>query len=416
MEIKLSDFQKKWAFLAEKELFIACSGGVDSMVLTHLISSFCKTITLLHVNYNLRADESLEDEKFIRAFAMKSKLKLEVKSLDATKILSEKGGNLQETARRIRFEWFEEKLQRENSLLLLAHHEDDQIETFYQHLARKSGILGLACMLEHHHHFIRPLLTFSKEEIYAFARENKLLWREDSSNQTNKYTRNKLRNEILPYLYTQIPSLKTSILSLIQVFQENQNEIEKSVAGLIETIQRSGKLELTIWQDLSDEQRIVLLKSINYSTSFLNEFEKLSHAQKGKFIQNESYKITKETDYFAITKKQKLVEIPELEVQKVDFLPKTFSKTEIYLDGSKIKGELKLRKWKIGDRISPIGLNGSKLISDVITEAKIPNSQRENVLVLVDDKTIHWCVGLKIGKLALANENSEIILRINLTS
>lgn len=414
MEIKLADFQKKWAFLADKELFIACSGGVDSIVLTHLISTFCKNITLLHVNYNLRAEESIADENFVREFALKNKLKVEVKSVDTNKILSEKGGNLQDTARKIRFDWFEEKLIYENSLLLLAHHEDDQIETFYQHLARKSGILGLACMLEQHNNFIRPLLTFSKQEIYTFAKENKLLWREDSSNQTNKYTRNKLRNEILPHLFKEIPSLKASVLTLIQVFQENQLEIEKSVESLIKNMHKNGILDLRVYQSLTVEQRIVVLKSIHYNSSTLNEFEKLSLAQKGKFIQNEAFKITKETDFFSITKKQTQIKIPDLVIEKVESLPYVFSKDEIYLDASKIVGELKLRKWQRGDRISPIGLQGSKLISDVITEAKISNSQRENIFVLLDNVNIHWCVGLKIGKLALADEKSEIILKIKL--
>lgn len=414
MEIKCADFQKKWAFLADKELFIACSGGVDSMVLTYLISTFCKNITLLHVNYNLRAEESLEDEKFVRQFSLKNKLKIEVKSIDTNKILKEKAGNLQDTARKIRFDWFEEKLNDENSFLLLAHHEDDQIETFYQHLARKSGILGLACMLEINQNKIRPLLSFSKEDIYSFARKNQLLWREDSSNQTNKYSRNKLRNEILPHLYQQIPSLKASVLTLIQAFQENQLEIENSVENLVKNMHKNGVLDLNIYRSLTAEQRIVVLKSIHYNSSALKEFEKLSQAQKGKFIQNETFKITKETDFFALTKKQTQTKIPDLVIETVESLPEDFSKNEIYLDASKIVGELKLRKWQIGDRISPIGLNGSKLISDVITEAKIPNSKRENVFVLVDEKNIHWCVGIKIGKFAVADNYTTEILKINL--
>ncbi|MFN5417427.1 MAG: tRNA lysidine(34) synthetase TilS [Flavobacteriia bacterium] len=414
MGINISDFQKKWAFLTDKEVFIACSGGVDSMVLTHLLSSFCENITLLHVNYNLREKESIADENFVREFALISKLKVEVKSIDTNKILSEKGGNLQETARKVRFEWFDEKLKSEVSVLLLGHHEDDQIETFYQHLARKSGVLGLACMLEQNKNIMRPLLSYSKEEIYSFAKKNNLTWREDLSNKTNKYTRNKLRNEILPFLYKEIPSLKKSVLTLIQLFQENQAEIEKSVEKIIENIHKNGILELNVYRSLTVTQRIVVLKSINYNSKFLNELEKLSLSQKGKFIRNEKFKITKENDYFSITKNNSQFQIPELVIQKVNKLPITYSKDEVYLDASKIKRELKLRKWQIGDRMSPIGLNGSKLISDIISETKIPNSQKENVLVLTDEKEIHWCVGIKIGRLAMADNHTLEILKISI--
>lgn len=414
MGIKHTNFKEKWASLAEKEIFVACSGGVDSMVLTHLISSFCKNITLLHVNYNLREKESIADENFVREFALIKELKLEAKSIDTNKILSEKGGNLQETARNIRFEWFEEKLELENSVLLLAHHLDDQIETFYQHLARKSGVLGLACMLEQNKNILRPLLSYSKEEIYLFAKKNEITWREDLSNQTNKYTRNKLRNEILPFLYKEIPSLKKSVLTLIQLFQENQIEIEKSVEKIIENIHKNGILELNVYRSLTVTQRIVILKSINYTSNYLPEIDKLCLSQKGKLIQNEKFKITKENDYFSITKNNSQFQIPELVIQKVNKLPITYSKDEVYLDASKIKRELKLRKWQIGDRISPIGLNGSKLISDVITESKIPNAEREKVLVLCDQREIHWCVGIKIGRLAMADNHTLEILKISI--
>ncbi|MES2588300.1 MAG: tRNA lysidine(34) synthetase TilS [Bacteroidota bacterium] len=420
--IEVSSFEQKWSFLKDETVYIACSGGVDSIVLSEIIKMFCPKIKLLHINYNLRGAESIDDENFVREYAQKNQLSLEVKSIDTKQILAQNKSNLQDLARKIRYDWFEEKIESENAYILLAHHQDDQIETFFQHLARKSGILGLACMLEKHGNYLRPLLTYSKQEIYDFAIQNKIFWREDSSNQTNKYTRNKLRNEFLPFLRTQIPSLNESVLTLIDVFQQNQKEIDLSVKPVIEKMLKEQFLSLAVYQLLTVSQRISILKSLSYAPIQIKEFEKLEKAQKGKFIASEKYKITRETEGFSIKQTRQNRVIPALKIEIVSELPTNYSKNEIFLDESKIQGALNLRFWEIGDRIAPLGMKGTKLISDVITEAKIPNSERKNILVLCDDKTIHWCVGLKIGRLALATETStssvpksEQILRVCLS-
>ncbi len=408
--IDLKEFAEKWSFLKDKTVFIACSGGVDSIVLAALVKTFCKNITLLHVNYNLREQESIEDALFVEEFAKQNQFFLEIKSVDTNKILQENAGNLQDVARKIRFDWFAEKLKLENSVLLLAHHQDDQIETFFQHLARKSGILGLACMLEIHENIMRPLLNFSKEEIYAYAKENAISWREDSSNKSNKYTRNKLRNEFLPFLKTKIPDLNKSVLTLIKVFQENQREIENSVKDLIFTIKENHFLSKEDFINLNVEQKIFILKEFDFLPSQAVELDKLESVQKGKFISSPIFKIIKEENGFSFLNLNLKKAIPKLILEEVLELPKIFSKSEIYLDKNKIQGELKLDFWKIGDRISPVGMKGSKLISDAITEAKISNAERENILVLKDDFQIHWCVGLKVGRNAVANDVTENVL------
>jgi tRNA(Ile)-lysidine synthase len=134
-------------------------------------------------------------------------------------------------------------------------------------------------------------------------------------------------------------------------------------------------------------------------------------SEKGKKLtlqQNNFSEIICEDSYFFF-KKIELTNLPELQLTSISQLPSTFNKESIYLNKAKIKGDLVLRYWKIGDRIEPIGLNGSKLISDVITDAKIPHHQRNHQLVLCDNATIHWCVGLCIGKKAIAESGDDII-------
>ncbi len=405
--IELGAFRKKWSFLSEKDIYLACSGGVDSMVLLYLIRQLPAKPVLLHVNYMLRGKESMDDENFVREYALHEKLILETKIAD----LSGQKTGIQETARKIRHDWFSEKIQRKNTVLLLAHQEDDQLETFFLNLARKSGNSGLACMLEIHEKTLRPLLEFSKQEIYDFARKKGISWREDRSNASNKYTRNRLRNEILPFLEKEIPDLRTSVMHLIEVFQENKKEVDDSVKDLVSDIQKNKALTLDRWHLLTVEQRISILKSFAYLPSQLPKIEKLEHAQKGKSVFSSSHQIIREEDAFYFKMRNTSTQEVQFMTEMVKQLPANFTKHEIYLDASKIKGELILRRWKKGDRISPLGMEGSKLISDIITDAKIPNALREEVLVLCDDQTIHWCVGLTIGRLALADQDSAHILK-----
>ncbi|MGV3630815.1 MAG: tRNA lysidine(34) synthetase TilS [Bacteroidota bacterium] len=397
--------------MKQKEVFIACSGGVDSMVLTHLVKQFNPRITLLHVNYNLRGEDSQEDENFVRNYASRGHL-----SFQSYSVHLETKRNLQGNARKIRYEWFTGQIQPENAVLLLAHHGDDQLETFYLNLARKSGNAGMACMPEIHGKIIRPLLSHSKAEIYDFARKNRLIWREDSSNRENEYTRNRLRNELLPSLEKKIPGLRNSVFTLIGVFQENKKMVEASVELLVADIRENQILELSVWNGLTVEQRISILKSFGYTPRQLTEIQKLEKAEKGKSVSSNGYKIIREKNHFYFEPPDISTVEPKLFVETVQNLPASFSKQEIYLDAAKISGKLHLRKWKTGDRISPIGMKGSQLVSDVITDSNIPHTKRKDVLVVVDDQIIHWCADLKIGRLALADESTKIILRIRITN
>lgn len=418
MAITESEFQKQWAFLADKKLFVACSGGADSVVLTHLAKSFCKEITLLHVNYNLRGEESIEDELFVRKYAEDNKLKLEVKSVQTKILLEEKKQNLQALAREIRYEWFSKFLKEENTVLLLGHHFDDQIETFYLNLARKAGILGLSCMLEQSEKVCRPLLNFEKKDIYTFAKEQQLSWREDSSNQKNDYRRNRLRNEILPFLEGQIPDLKNSVKILIEAFQEERKMLEESLGELRKELQNYNKLDFVTWKNLirrsGDTLGLILLKPYSFTQNQLAEIDKLLTSQKGAKVLSATHELIREEDYFFLKTRQQTATLPKLLISEVASLPKVFTKDCIYLDKQKIKGELRLRFWQEGDRIASIGVRGTQLVSDIITDAKIQHHLRDAVLVLHDEANIHWVVGLKIGRLAVASEVTKKNVRVSI--
>lgn len=404
-----------WQNLKSKKLFLACSGGVDSMVLLHLFSSLKFDLNVIHVNYNLRGEASVKDAELVKSVCNQFQIPCTIRSVDLKKVL-EKGGNLQDEARKVRYSWFNEILAKDsNHRIALAHHSDDQIETFFMNLARKSGILGLACMKLEHNGIVRPLLDFSKAEIYTYAKNNSLQWREDQSNQSNAYTRNRLRNEFIPFLQKEIPTLNSSVSLLIERFQATQNELEKAVFPDVETIRASNSLSIERFKNLTEWERIELLRQLNISASYANRLLELSERGKKISLNGSEFKaIVRDENQYTFLKKETFSS--ELVIEEIDALPTEFSKDVAYFDASKIKGKLQLRKWEVGDRIAPIGMKGSQLISDVIKDSKITADAKQQQLIVLDEENILWCVGLKISRKALPTTESKKIIRCSVTS
>ena len=411
--MQIKQIHARWSFLATHKVFVGCSGGVDSVVLLFILKSFCPDLEVIHVNYSLRGKDSDHDEDFVRKLCVSLKVPLHVKKVDTKAILASSGGNLQEVARTIRYTLFREKLSlHPGSIVALGQHADDQVETFFQHLARKSGVLGMSCMLSQYESVVRPLLSYSKHEILAFAKKYSLVWREDQSNQTNAYTRNRIRNSILPDLYSKIPSLKDSVLTLVDAFQETQRTHEQQALVIISRFIQGNIWAYADFDVLSED---VCLEVIRYYGGDYNVYAsllKMRDSQKGKWILCGQYKIYKETHGFCFVTASDSILKYTLKISYLEELPSVFSKEIIYLDATKIEGELVLRFWEQGDRISPIGMKGSKLVSDILTEAKVNTSDRDTCMVLVDDNSILWCVGHKIARKAIAKMTSEKIVQV----
>ena len=384
------------------------------MVLLDLLVKLKYSVTVIHVNYQLRGKESDDDEALVRQVCTSHNVPFFSRTVDLKSRLKQ-GGNLQQLAREIRYDWFNEILtENSNNRVLLAHHEDDQIETFFQNLARKSGIMGLSCMKDEHAGIVRPLLHFSKLEILTYARTHQLEWREDVSNASYAYSRNRLRNEFLPFVCLEIPTLRESVLELIYHFQATQLELEIHISPLVEEIYRTGKLSKRDFHALSHEAQVEILRQFELGPTSIHRLLNLNQRGKRVLMKHSTFEaIVSDQDHFTFLKKD--IALPQIQIERVDFLPETFDKTSIYLDADQLNGELKARLWEPSDRISPIGMTGSQLISDVIKDAKIDADAKRNVSVLHDEKNIHWCIGLKIGRLAIASNETDHIIRCSIT-
>jgi tRNA(Ile)-lysidine synthase len=411
MELK-AKFIDKWHFLARKKVYVACSGGVDSMVLIHLLMHAGAYVHVLHLNYQLRGEDSMADEQFVHLYCEKWNLPYSIKRVDTNSYLKEHGGNLQEVARTIRYAWFSEFVET-NGFLALGHHQDDQVETFLLALARKSGILGLSCMLERQGNKLRPLLSFTKQEIYDYAKEKQLTWREDTSNQKLDYARNRIRNIFLPELEKDLPSFRASVLQLVQSFQETRKALEESIEEILHCIKKQGSCGLDTYFSLHQEQKICLLHELDTPLYVLESLEKIKQAEEGKKVKSLQGDIVKSKGDLVFTWFLPLEKQPELRIELVSSLPAVFTTDEVYLDHSLVKGDAIIRPWKEGDRIASIGMKGTQKISQILKDANVPNHMRSSIYVVTDDEEILWCIGYKVGRTKIANSTSASILKLS---
>jgi len=209
-------------FLKEKKLLIACSGGMDSVVLSRLLKELKFNISLAHCNFSLRGKESKGDENFVIGLADKLSVPVFTKTFDTKQYAKEQKISTQMAARDLRYEWFEELINQHSfDYLLTAHHLDDDLETFFINLSRGTGLRGLTGIPKINEKIVRPFLNFTRKEIITYAKEKNVTWREDSSNSSTDYLRNKIRLEV-------IPKLKDSTENVLQNFKQTQINLRES--------------------------------------------------------------------------------------------------------------------------------------------------------------------------------------------
>ena len=410
----------KWASFHSKKIFVAASGGLDSTCLIYVLNALSFDIEVLHVNYNLRGESSILDAKTLESFCAALDVPFSQKAVHLQDQLSS-GGNLQQLARNIRYNWFEELLaENEGALLALGHHQDDQVETFFLNLARKSGVIGLAAMLEVNGKYIRPFLPFSKKELEDFANKNKITWREDLSNQSNKYRRNFLRNALIPLMENEISTLSESVICMVHQFQNAQMELEEIVTPLIRSSLDKSSILIADYLSLSELQKNEFVRQLGQIPHKQAELINLASAENNKRVELKSNEyctfdsLIKRNEMFVFSSNDQVKILPKLIQKEVAETPSIFSKDVIYLDKRKINGNLVLRYPENGDRIKSIGMKGSQLISDVIKDSKLSIEDKSKVVILVDDLEVHWCVGLKVGRIAIANGGSSEIVMVSI--
>ena len=436
----LNDFQlhlqNNFPYLKNKQLLLAVSGGVDSVVLTQLLYELGFDISLAHVNFQLRGKEADADAEFVKKLAENLKIPFYTTRFDTRNYAKEQGLSIQEAARNLRYQWFEELAETQGfDFILTAHHADDNIETVLINLIRGTGIEGLTGIPERNKRIIRPLLPFSREKIENFAKSHKISWREDQSNRETKYTRNRIRHDILPVLKELNPNFNA-------VFLQTLSHLKDSAAIVKQRIKKAQCTAATRDKDGTIRIDIHKLKTFKPVKAHLygmlkdfgftewNDILALLDAQSGKQVLSKTHRLLKDRDFLLLTplkeEKQETIEIRiEAGQQEATFEGKRFrisevppditpvtGKNTIFVDKNRLKFPLIVRKWKNGDYFYPLGMNGRKKLSKYFKDEKIPVPEKEKIPLLCSAGKIVWVVGKRPDDRFKINETTQEILKI----
>ncbi len=412
----------------QKTYLLAVSGGVDSMVLAELFRFSDLKFQVAHMNYHLRNEDSNLDQKLVADFCKRHQIPFHL--YDVSEKDQRPENSIQNWARDLRYQFFRQVQEKENlDFLVTAHHLNDQLETFIINLSKASGVRGLSGIPQNGNEIIRPLLDFSKEEIYDFAKEHQIDFREDQSNQKTDYLRNKIRHHIVPELEKINPDFLTNFSRSIQFIQQAKDFISDSVDGKIELLKTNSNDTPIIIdkQKFSEESELIryeILRRFGFHDE--REMQKIFTAQTGGSFFNSEFQLIINRNELIFSEKlqvrnEQLKEITLQIVENEIVIPdgikmeiQEFGNCFWKIDQHKIQLPIKLRKKKEGDLFFPIGMIGKKKISKFFKDEKLSILAKQKIWLLcdADDQILGVLPFRQDGRSASENLETELILDI----
>ena len=434
-----SHITKTLSFLKETKLLIAISGGLDSVVLTHLCKALDFDISLAHCNFNLRGNESDEDENFVIKLAKNLDLEVFIERFSTQDYATKNKLSTQMAARELRYHWFLDLAKNLNfDYILTAHHADDNLETFLINLTRGTGLSGLTGIPEINDSIIRPLLSFSREDLESYAKLNNLKWREDSSNASDKYLRNKLRHHVIPVLKEVNPELLKNFQTTLDNLNDTADIVDESLNAVakraIDSIDENQiKFKISEFKKVNNPKAYIYELFNTYGFSAWEDIVELLDAQSGKQVFSETHRLLKDRAHLILTKIND--EVNNVEGEKPLKIKETDSKIKlpigtlffdeadavfgkrtnvIFVDKDKLKFPLILKKWEEGDLFYPTGMKGKKKLSKYFKDEKMSLVDKENVWLLVSEGNIVWVLNSRADERFKVTDETACILKIEL--
>ncbi|MDA1121821.1 MAG: tRNA lysidine(34) synthetase TilS [Bacteroidetes bacterium] len=411
---------------------IAISGGLDSVVLSKLFQLAGYSFALAHCNFNLRGKESDGDEVFVKRLAEELKVLCYTRKFETSTHAKERGLSIQMAARELRYQWFDEiKVENGFDYVATAHHKNDVVETVFINMIKGTGIAGLHGIKVLNGSIIRPMLFCTREEIEGFASQEKLEWREDSSNSDSKYIRNFLRKEIIPKLKTINPQLEEKIAQMTNyvagvesVFSKELEEFKKAVTRFEKDDCYLSLLEIKKihnWQIFLTH--FLLEKGFSYDqiNGIIQGIDKTGLIFQNRAIQlnidrNEIVisSIKGISEYYEISNENKIIATQHfnLEIKIYDRQDYKISDTVTLcgVDMDQLIFPLVVRNWVQGDYFIPIGMTGKKKISDFMIDEKIPLNLKERQLLLISGNEVVWVMGRRIDdRFKISRQTQKVI-------
>lgn len=405
-------------FDESEHVLLAVSGGKDSVVMVNLFALAGFKFGIAHCNFNLRGEESVRDEAFVKALAENADVPFYAIHFDTTAFAATQNVSIQMAARTLRYNWFAElAAQHGFTKIAVAHHQNDVVETVLLNLTRGTGIGGLHGILPKRGNIIRPLLFLSRAEVNDFVVENDLAWVEDSSNLSNKYARNKIRLDVIPQLKKINANLEDTFAKNVVRFAEVELLLNNVVAAKRNDLfLPSGDgfaIKIADFSQLLPQKLLSyeLLKPFNFSSSVVDELILSLNKPTGTSFYSPTHRITIDRAQLILTPNKSIVKevisvssggeflLPNSQKLNLRFSDEvTFGadKATAYIDAERLIYPLEVRFWQYGDKFKPLGMSGFKNISDFLIDIKTPLPNKQNVMVLVNGNAqVVWILGLR---------------------
>lgn len=419
---RLRDYiQREQLFGKKDRLYLAVSGGLDSVVMCHLLIDAGYDIHLLHMNFQLRGDESDRDELFVRELAVRFSIPCSTQRVDAEGYASLHRCSIQEAARELRYAWFEEmraKDPQQPAWILTAHQQDDNYETSLYHFVLGTGIHGVRGILPKQQKIIRPLLWASRSELLDYALQNNLEWVEDSSNATEKYTRNYLRHQIIPALERVHPGVRENLTANLERFRETEMIYNEAIHRYRDKwmLARGVEYHLPVLAIKKTAARKTilyeLLKGYQFYASQLEDILSLLDAENGRYVSSETHRVIKNRNWLILAPINSHMTSPcwidgpgqwqlpggLLQIRKRDQLPARWinDPNRSIVPAASLSFPLQCRQWKTGDYFYPFGLRKKKKLARFFIDQKLSTTQKEQQWVLESAGKIIWLPGLRL--------------------
>lgn len=416
---------------ANKKYIVAVSGGADSMVLTHLCMQIGINFTIAHCNFALRASESDADAAFVEKTAVSWSLPIKTITFNTNSYAEQHNISTQVAARQLRYSWFDQlKTELHAEYILVAHHKDDNVETFFINLLRGTGLKGITGIKPlNNNAIVRPLLCFSKQDILQYAQDKGIAYREDSSNASDKYLRNDIRHNLLPLLETIRPGAASKIDQEISFFNQAQEELNYW----------SNYLKTTCWLDEANRVLIAIdaLRKVSNPLYYLidwllpfgfnpTQLQDIWEAnQVGAKVQSASHYLVFDRKQLILAPIESTIDVfqridsvqnhnPYVNLSEVTPSEVKFDETNkiAFLASEKVHFPLIYRNWKAGDFIRPLGMKGNKkLVSDILIDAKVDEiSKKQTFLVEDAHGEIIWLPNHCIADSVKINNSTKKVL------
>jgi len=413
-----------------EKVIVGVSGGADSVALLDILHSFKIECVVAHCNFHLRGEESNRDAFFVEELCKKYGLKYERIDFDTETYAEQESISIEMAARELRYNWFEQiRTIHMAQKIAVAHHRDDSVETILLNLTRGTGIRGLTGIAPMNGYIIRPLLCVSRNEILEYLKERRLSYVDDSTNNEDLYTRNKIRLNIIPLLESINPSAKDAIIRTSENLTQVANIYKMYISQVKENIFKDGKISIGLLVQYLEPEAILfeLLSPYGFNTATVHQVFESLISQSGKMFYSETHELLKDRGFLILKKKEPLM-LDSFRIREEDEaishpvqlrIERTLINGDftiegnpniLYIDANKISYPLTLRRWRQGDWFVPFGMKGKKKVSDYFSDNKFSRFDKEAAWLLCSDKDIVWFVGKRADdRFKVGNETTEVI-------